>query len=85
VKHHDKACNLRNFCGTTALERAEERAKEEKRWNESDEEFAARQKGYIEVVALLVERLSPAEKAQWEKTKAEWERGKAEVAALLRG
>jgi hypothetical protein len=71
--------------GTTALERAEERAKEEKRWNESDEEFAARQKGYIEVVALLVERLSPAEKAQWEKTKAEWERGKAEVAALLRG
>ena len=87
MKHHDKACNLRNFCGTTALdsERAEERAKEEKEWNESDEEFAARQNGYIEVVALLVERLSPTEKAQWEKTKAEWERGKAEVAALLRG
>jgi broad specificity phosphatase PhoE len=71
--------------GTTALELAEERAKEEKRWNESDEEFAARQKGYTEVVDLLVERLSPAEKAQWEKTKAEWDRGKAEVAALLRG
>eukprot|EP01045_Picozoa_sp_COSAG04_P007329 COSAG04_NODE_381_length_15461_cov_843.360370_7_plen_379_part_00 len=71
--------------GKTALELAEERVKEEKRWNESDDEFAARQKGYIEVVALLVERLSPAEKAQWEKTKAEWERGKAEVAALLRG
>ena len=47
--------------------------------------FAARQKSYAEVVALLVERLSPAAKAQWERRKAEWERGKAEVAALLRG
>ena len=44
--------------GKTALELlAEEGGK--KRWHESDEEFAARQKGYTEVVALLVERLSP--------------------------
>ena len=69
--------------GQTALELAEERAKQGR--YESDEMFAARQKSYAEVVALLVERLSPAEKAQWERRKAEWERGKAEVAALLRG
>jgi len=39
--------------GKTALELAEARAKEEKGRRESDERFAARQKGCPEVAALL--------------------------------